>query len=111
MHSPIHDLNLRKRAKLLTDPYPHPKLGVKLLDKMVLGVGVAGPVVTLPQIFKIMQTRSAAGIAIETWGLFAVFDLVWIAYGYVHKATPILITYILWLIVNSAVVLTALHYS
>ncbi len=111
MHSPIHDLNLRKRVKLLTDPYPHPKFWVKLLDKIVLGAGVAGPVVTLPQIFKMMKEQSAAGVAIETWALFAFLDIPWIIYGYVHKEHPIMVSYTLWLIVNAAVVMTAMRYS
>jgi len=111
MHSPIHDLNLRKRVRLLADPYPNPKFWVNLLDKIVLAVGVAGPLVTVPQIFKIIHEKSAGGVCVETWSLFAIFNIPWILYGYVHKEKPIMLAYVLWLIVNSGVAIAAIAYS
>lgn len=107
MHSPIHHLHLRKRLKQHDQKE---KFWVRFLDRAVLGVGVAGPLVTIPQIFKIIRDQSSSGVAIETWGLFAVFDTIWLAYGLVHKAKPIIIAYTLWMIVNTAVVITALSY-
>jgi uncharacterized protein with PQ loop repeat len=111
MHSPIRHLHIRKRRQSIHDPYPHPNRWINALDKLVLVVGILGPVMTLPQILKIFVDKNASGVSAITWLLFAVFDIPWIVYGFVHKEKPILISYILWFTTNTIVVIGTLMYQ
>jgi len=78
---------------------------------VVYTVGILGPLFTLPQIAKIYLYQDAAGVSLISWAAFTVFDIPWIVYGYVHRERPIVITYILWLIVNAIVCVGVLLYG
>lgn len=107
----LHHAHLRKRAAA---PGAHPPARqrlIRLMDRCLVVVGVLGPLMTLPQILKIFGERSAAGIALPTWGFYVVGNAFWIAYGIVHRERPIVVTYVGWLIVNSIVVTGAVLYG
>ncbi len=114
MRKPRHTTKCKHTAKNhyknKKDPYPHPDKWVRLLDKIVLAAGVLGPVMTLPQIMLIYGMKSAAGLSLISWGLYAFFDVFWIIYGIVHRERPIMIAYILWFTVNMCVVAGILMY-
>jgi len=103
--------HIRKRISASLEPFPARTTLKRFLDRVVYAVGVLGPLFTLPQIIKIYSTHSAAGVSIFSWGAFALFDIPWIIYGIVHKERPIVVTYTLWLIFNSVVVVGVLIYS
>ena len=104
-----HHIHQRKRQHVLST-YPHPVHWVRFLDKLLVVVAVIAPLMVIPQIYTIVSTRNATGVSPLTWGLFAFFDIPWLVYGIVHKEKPIIIGYILWFLVNSAVVVLALIY-
>jgi uncharacterized protein with PQ loop repeat len=99
----IHHIHQRKRQHVLST-YPHPNPWVRFLDRFLLVVAIVSPLVTAPQIYSIIASGSAAGVSRLTWSCFALFNIPWLVYGIVHKEKPIIVAYILWLIVNSAVV-------
>ncbi len=109
MHG-LHHIHLRKRQHVLAT-YPHPNPWVRFLDKLLVVVAVLGPLMAIPQLWKIISTQSAAGVSPLTWAAFAVIDLPWIFYGAVHKEKPIIITYILWFLMNVAVMVAAIAYG
>ena len=74
-------------------------------------IAAAAPLANVLQAIKVYQQQSAGDLSLVTWGLLTVFNVVWIAYGLVHKEKPIIVGYVLWLISNSAVVLGILLYS
>lgn len=111
MKSPIHFLHMRRRRQSKCDPYPHPHPWINLLDRIVLVCGIIGPMTSIPQIMRVFIEKDVSGISVITWFLFAVFNVPWIIYGYVHREKPILIAYILWFITNSAVVIGVLIHS
>ena len=84
---------------------------MQMIDSSVYIVGILGPVASLPQLYKIYASHSAAGIAVVTWVLWAIFDVPWIAYGVAHKETPITVTYTLWFILNILIALGAVLYG
>lgn len=106
-----HHLHLRKRGARGLEPFPARSSLLRLLDRIVLVVGVLGPLMTIPQILKIFLLQDAAGVSVISWGTFALFDIPWILYGLIHHDRPIFITYILWIFMNSIVVLGALMYG
>ena len=110
MPTGIHHIHQRKRQHVLST-YPHPQPWVRFLDRLLVVVAVIAPLMTLPQIFRIVSERSAVGVSPWTWGAFAFFNVPWLIYGVVHKERPIIVAYTMWLIVNSTVVILTLTYS
>ncbi len=101
-----HHLHVRKRR----EPYPARTSALRLLDGVVLVVGILGPIFSIPQILLIYVGQQAAGVSPESWAAWALLDIPWIIYGLVHRERPIVITYTLWLICNTLVFVGALLY-
>tara|TARA_Y100000310_G_scaffold345539_1_gene466243 strand:- start:13420 stop:13755 length:336 start_codon:yes stop_codon:yes gene_type:complete len=106
----LHHIHQRKRKKENVHPYPSKDKWIYLLDKFLIFVAVLAPLMTLPQILRIIQEQSAAGVSLLTWILFTLFTITWILYGIVHKEKPIIISYVLWFLADLAVVILALMY-
>lgn len=82
----------------------------KFLDKLTFVVGVIGPFTVLPQIYTIYSTKSAAGVSSTTWALIFVVTFPWVLYGLAHKEKNIIVSFILWEVMNAAVFIGALIY-
>lgn len=107
----LFHISRRKRGGKALEPYPSPNIWIKLLDKTAIMAGIIGPIMTLPQIWQIYHFQDATGVSALSWGAFAVLDIPFILYGFVHKNTLIQITYVLWLFVNLVVTVGAILYG
>jgi MtN3 and saliva related transmembrane protein len=103
-------LHRRKRRAKNTEPFPSPSFRIRMLDRIAIAAGIIGPVMTLPQIYDIYSTHSAAGVSALSWLAFGLLDIPFILYGVVHRDRLILVTYILWCIANFAVAIGAIIY-
>jgi uncharacterized protein with PQ loop repeat len=83
---------------------------ITFLDKLTFIVGVIGPFTVLPQIYTIFTTHSAAGVSLATWALIFIVTFPWILYGLAHKDRSIIVSFILWEVVNLTVVIGVLVY-
>jgi uncharacterized protein with PQ loop repeat len=99
----LHHIHLRKRKIARFEPYPARSASLRLLDRVVLVVGVIGPLTTLPQILKLYLLQNATGISFLSWGLPGLLDIPWILYGIVHRERPITVAYSLWFVANMLV--------
>lgn len=84
---------------------------IAFLDKLTFIVGVIGPFTVLPQIYSIFSTKSAAGVSLVTWTLIFIVTFPWILYGVAHKEKNIIVSFILWEVVNLTVVIGVLLYG
>jgi uncharacterized protein with PQ loop repeat len=84
---------------------------VVFLDKLTFIVGIIGPFTVLPQIYSIFTTKSAVGVSLTTWALIFIVTFPWILYGMAHKEKSIIVSFILWEVVNLAVVVGVLLYG
>ena len=66
-----------------------------LLTVLITLVSILSPLMALPQVYLIYSSRHAAGVSVITWIASIVTSGIWLWYGSVHKAKPI--------IVNSAI--------
>ncbi|MBI2409786.1 hypothetical protein HYV30_01965 [Candidatus Kaiserbacteria bacterium] len=108
----LFHLHLRKRlAQKHLEPYPARTPWLRFLDRIILLVGLGGPLATIPQIVKIYGSKSAADISPATFGAYAALDIVWIFYGLAHRERPIIWAYSSWLVVNTIVSAGALLYG
>lgn len=84
---------------------------IVFLDKLTFIVGIIGPFTVLPQTYSIFSSHSATGVSLTTWTLIFVVTFPWILYGIAHKEKSIIISFILWEIVNLSVIVGAILYK
>lgn len=107
----LHHLYHRKRIKSGIDTSPHQKKSVLWLDRIVLSLAVIAPAFEIPQLIEIYTKKSAENVSVITWGFFALMAIPWFIYGLVHKEKPIMILYLLWFLIDTAIVIGILMYS
>ena len=107
----MRHLHLRKRVSRNLEPYPSSKFWIRVLDRVVFTGGVIGPVMTIPQLMLIYGEKDASGVSAISWFAWAGLNIPWILYGFVHKETPIVITYTLWFCTNLIVAVGAVLYG
>jgi uncharacterized protein with PQ loop repeat len=105
----LRHIHKRKRHRLKQFPHPHP--GIRFLDKLLLAVAFAAPLVTLTQAVQIWTEKDATGVSLITWAFYAAIAIPWAVYGVVHKSKPILITYSLYFLVEMAIVVGIIKYA
>lgn len=89
MHG-FHHLRERARVTQGLEPFPARSFKLRVIDRLMYGVGFLAPLALLPQIFQIYSTKSSAGVSLLTWVLLMCSSIFWIMYGAVHKDTHIL---------------------
>lgn len=108
----MHYLGLRHKHERSKVRHQHKATGyLKFLDKLTFVAGVVGPFTVLPQIYAIFTTHSAKGVSLATWALIFIVTFPWILYGMAHKDKSIIVSFILWEVVNLTVVVGVLMYS
>ena len=111
MKQESHHIHRRKRIHQKFEKFPHKNKWIRFLDSFLLIIAILGPLMDFPQIFKIYYFQTAIGVSVLSWSLYAIFDIPWIIYGYVHKEKPIMIAYSFWFITNTTVVVGAVLYG
>ncbi len=105
---------------LMSRHYAHHKIRLKHLSKVqqkklikrsVLAIAVIEPLMTLPQVYEIWVMKRAEGVSGLTWGLYLIAAVIWLLYGLQLKDKPIIISSVLWLFFEAAVVIGTLMYS
>lgn len=104
-------MHLRKRIMGNIEPFPARTTWKRVLDRVVLSVGVIGPLASIPQVAKIYLLHDAQGISAISWGAWALMNIPWVMYGLVHRERPLVITYSLWFVINSSVFIGAIMYG
>ena len=111
MVEPLHHLHRRKRIHYKHEPYPHPHKWKRILDKTIYAVGIAGPIITIPQITKIWLEENATGLSLTAWCGYTCFSVIWLLYGIAHKEKPIIVTNTAVIITNGLVTLGVILYG
>ncbi|MEZ4156662.1 MAG: SemiSWEET family transporter [Candidatus Paceibacterota bacterium] len=83
----------------------------RVVDKLIYVAAIGSPVATLPQVAKVFFEKNGSSIEPITWATFIFLNIFWIFYGALHRDKPIVLTNILWVLVNASMVLGALLYS
>ena len=91
----FHHLHKRLRErKRLAEQQEHPHFNLKkfILDEIVYVAAIMSPVATIPQAFIIFQHKDASGVSIISWASYFFISMIWIYYGIVHKAKPVILS-------------------
>lgn len=111
MGSGLHHSHRRKRIYQRHEEYPHPDKLKRLWDRLIYVAVVMGPAMTLPQVWKIFSSKSAASVSVLTWGSYAIVAAFWLIYGILHKEKPVIIVNAMLIVLQIAIVVGALLYG
>lgn len=111
MISGLHHFLSRKFLYQKLEPYPHPEKYKRILDKIVYVAGIAGPVMTIPQVLIIWMEKNASGTSLITWISYTIITFFWLLYGLAHKEKPIIISNALWIVFEIVIVIGIYMYS
>lgn len=87
----LHHLHTRKRIYEKLESYPHTEFRKRFLDWLIYGVSILAPVMNLPQLYEVWYYRDASGVSLISWASFAVFSVLWLFYGVVHRERPLIV--------------------
>lgn len=82
---------------------------VVVIDRCMYAIGIIGPIMTTPQLINAYQ-KHVQGLSLATWGAYTVVSFLWFMYGYLHKEKPIIITNLLYFLMDGGIVLAILLY-
>lgn len=74
-------------------------------------MGLVGFVMTLPQIYSIWSSQSAAGVSFSTWCAYLASACVWLAYGIIYKRRQIIVIYSGWVFLEALIVYSIMRFS
>lgn len=90
------------------NPIIHTHLSKKkrltLFDKIIILAAFLYPLSGLPQVIEVFNGHTD-GVSLWSWLGFICFSALFLAYGLVHKIAPMIITNILWIAVDSLVII------
>jgi uncharacterized protein with PQ loop repeat len=75
-----------------------------LFDRLMIVVGVLGPISLFPQVLKIWTDRNAENISLISWVMLSVISTLWTIYGIRHRSSALIVTNVLFTILNLLVV-------
>jgi uncharacterized protein with PQ loop repeat len=91
--------------------YLHPSPWVAFLDKLVFGVAMVSPLMTIPQLVQIWEAGNAAGVSLPTWMTYTCSSAIWLTYGITHRDPHIIVGNSLFVCINAAIVGSALYFG
>lgn len=83
----------------------------EFFDYVVYFFTIATPLFELPQAYEIYASKSAQDVSLWTWSFFLIDNIVWIIYAAKRRVLPLLITTILYLVLEAAIVVGIILYS
>jgi len=81
------------------------------IDRIALWVGTFQPLATIPQIWLVFKNQDAANVSIFMWAAFNVASVVLLIYGFKHRLLPVWIPQILWILVQTPMMLSPFIFS
>ena len=108
--SAIHHYHKRKRVHKKLEKYPHPDKFKRIIDKIIYIAAFAGPIMTIPQVIGIWVGKNSSGVSVISWISYAILSSIWLIYGIVHKEKPIIISSIIWIILDIFIVVGVILY-
>ena len=91
-------------------PKRHFKWHLTPLDSFAYFFAVSTPLLELPQAYQIYTRHSARDVSFATWLFFAMSSVVWSIYGIKRKQPAIAVSSLLYLVIETTIVIGILMY-
>jgi uncharacterized protein with PQ loop repeat len=82
-----------------------------LVRRLAYFAGLAGPLTALPQAVSIWMSHQATGVSFWSATGFSAVAVIWLTYGVVLREGPIVISSLLWLVLDLAIVFGVWRYG
>lgn len=82
-----------------------------LIDRLMMITAIVYPLTGVPQAVQIFATHDASGVSWISWVAFLIFDFIELWYGFAHRLRPLILSGILWVIVELVIVVGIIIYS
>lgn len=86
-------------------------LSNKTIGYMMYVVAVGMPLTTVPQLQQLYSTKVTTGLSLATWLMYTAFGIIPLLYAISNKLKPLILTNVLWLIVDSLMIYGIIRYS
>jgi uncharacterized protein with PQ loop repeat len=83
----------------------------KKIENFALTAGIVQPLITLPQIVAIYSSQSAEDVSLLTWVGYLIFGIIFLIYGIVFNLKPIWVGQIIWVTMQTIIIVGILLYS
>lgn len=80
------------------------KKHLTMFDKIIIVASFLYPLCSLPQVIEVFNGNTE-GVSLLSWMGFMIFSVLFLVYGLIHKITPMIITNVLWLLVDGLVII------
>jgi uncharacterized protein with PQ loop repeat len=84
---------------------------IKTIDAVIYVVALFGIIVTIPQVTKVWLEQNASGVSLISWSGYLIASLFWLAYGIIHREKPIIFAYLLWVVLDTLIVIGIIVYG
>lgn len=91
--------------------HPKKKYQSTLFTYYMIVVGLAAPLMTIPQLTKLWSEQDASGLAPSTWIAYTIVAASWLVYGIIYKEKPIIFTHLFLFPINLLIVVGILLFS
>lgn len=81
------------------------------IDGAMAAAAVVHPMTAAPQVYQIYSTHHASGVSLTTWFSFMAFGSIFLSYAILHNIKPMIITQILWFIMDILIVVGVFIYG
>jgi len=108
--SGIHHIQKRKKVSKDLEPFPATTKLKRIFDKLIYVVAFISPLVNIPQLYKIIHEKTAAGVSLTSWISFLLLACIWFVYGIIHKDRPITYMYLGLIITQVAIIIAIFVY-
>ncbi len=88
-HKHLHSKKRKKRSSI---------------DQFVYVAVIAGPLLTLPQLYTIWYEQKT-DVSLISWAAYLVIAVIWLFYGIKHKEKPIIVVQLIWIILDAFIVI------
>ena len=89
----------------------HASRSKEVVRQLAYLVGLAGPLTALPQVFSIWMYHQATGVSLwSSLGITAIAAF-WLAYGVIWRDGPIVLSSLLWTVLDVTIVTGVLRYG
>jgi len=87
------------------------KSNTTLVDSLMTVAAIIHPMTAVPQVVQIYATKNVSGLNLATWLGFILVGAIFLAYALAHRIKPIILTQVLWFIMDAWIAIGILLYS
>jgi len=86
------------------------KKKLSIIDHAATVASFLYPLISIPQVIEVLS-GNVGGVSFVSWAGYGIFSFVFLAYGMLHKITPMVITNTLWLMVDVFIIAGLIIYG